>query len=42
MAESGLEPLLEASSWSTGYLNLTGNWIDGQTMCNLLEQYAQA
>ena len=41
MVESDLETLLEASSWLTGYLNLTGNWIDGLTMCDLLEQYAQ-
>lgn len=42
MVESDLTTLFEAFSGSTGYLNLTGNWIDGQTMCSLLEQYAQA
>lgn len=42
MAESDLATLLEASSWSSGQLNLTGNWTDGQTMCSLLESYARA
>ena len=41
MAESGLEALLDAAWWTSDQLNLTGRWIDGQTMYDLLEQYAQ-